>query len=176
MRPPAQDDFAGWVEHLADPVRARRAYRHLVLSGAPSLPAVRAGLGHANADVRSLCTKALDHLVDAESYAALVAMVEDPAPRVRMEALHALACDRCKENEVPRGDEVLALGLSCLRSDPDRHARASAVELVGRFVHTAPVAAAALVAARDGDPHPTVRKKAGWYAPGGTIHRKTRPR
>jgi hypothetical protein len=33
-----------------------------------------------------------------------------------------------------------------------------------------------LIAARDGDAEPTVRKKASWYAPGGTIYAKTRPR
>jgi hypothetical protein len=48
-----------------------------------------------------------------------------------------------------------------------------AVELVGRFVHGKPEAEAALVRAREADPSPALRKKAGWYAPGGAIHRRT---
>jgi hypothetical protein len=51
-----------------------------------------------------------------------------------------------------------------------------ACEVVGRWVHTSPVAEAALMAAHEGDPEASVRKKAGWYAPGGTIYRKTKRR
>ena len=47
-----QDDFAGWVELLCDPVRAKRAYWHLVLSGELALPAVRHGLTASDADTR----------------------------------------------------------------------------------------------------------------------------
>jgi len=60
-----------------------------------------------------------------------------------------------------------------LRSDLDPQVRAYAVELVGRFVHGSSEAEDALVRACDYDPSPTVRKKAGWYAPGGTIYRRT---
>jgi len=59
--------------------------------------------------------------------------------------------------------------------DHDAHVRAYAIELVGRWVHTHTEAEAAVVHARDHDLSPAVRKKAGWYAPGGSIHRKTAP-
>jgi hypothetical protein len=59
--------------------------------------------------------------------------------------------------------------------DPDAHVRAYAVELAGRLVHAHSGAEAAIIRSRDHDPSPAVRKKAGWYAPGGTIHRKTAP-
>jgi hypothetical protein len=48
-----------------------------------------------------------------------------------------------------------------------------AAEVVGRWVHGDEVAAAALVEARDLDREPMVRKKAGWYAPGGPIYQRT---
>lgn len=131
------DDFEAWVEQLADPVRGRRAYWHLVLRSVPALPAVRRGLRHANADVRMFCTKALDRLADSESYEELVAMLDDPDARVRLDALHALACDRCKDGDC--------------RPAKERESR-------------------------DADPDPAVRKKSGWYAPGGAIHRRTAPR
>jgi hypothetical protein len=51
-----------------------------------------------------------------------------------------------------------------------------AAELVGKFVHTAPQAVAALQATWAHDPSPAVRKKASWYAPGGTIYQRTAPR
>ena len=51
-----------------------------------------------------------------------------------------------------------------------------AAELVGKFAHTTPEAADALTTAHTNDASPAVRKVAGWYAPGGTIHRNTAPR
>ena len=176
MRDPAPRDFPGWVARLADPLRARQAFWQLVVSGADALPAVRDGLGHPNAEVRMYCTKALDHLVDTDSFPQLVAMLDDPDDRVRWDALHALACDRCKENDCrPDKREVLPLAIRLLRNDPSRHVRGMAAEVVARWVHTDEAAADALIEARDTDPAPTVRKKASWHAPGGPIHRKTRP-
>lgn len=68
---------------------------------------------------------------------------------------------------------VLLPGLRLPGGDPGAHVRAMAVELVGRFAHSSAGAEAALVQAREADPSPAVRKKAGWYAPGGTVYRRT---
>jgi len=171
------DDYDGWVHQLADPHRAQRAFWHLALSGPPALDSVQHGLGSPNDDVRRWCTKAMDHLVDPSRLVEVVAMLDDTDPRVRIEACHALACDRCKDNGCrPDAAAVLPHAIRLLRHDPDRHVRAYAAELVGRWVHSHHEAADALTHARDHDPAPAVRKKAGWYAPGGTIHRKTTPR
>jgi hypothetical protein len=51
-----------------------------------------------------------------------------------------------------------------------------ACELVGKFVHTDARAVAALETSHAKDPSPTVRKKAGWFTPGGTIYERTVPR
>ena len=170
-------DFDGCVRQLADPQRAQRAFWHLVLSGAPALDSVRRGLSSPNDDIRRWCTKAMDHLVDATGLVVLTSMLDDPDPRVRIEACHALACDRCKDNSCrPDAAAVLPHAIRLMRHDPDRHVRAYAVELVGRWVHSHNEAAEALNQARDRDAAPAVRKKAGWYAPGGTIHGKTAPR
>ena len=172
-----QDDFPGWVELLGDPARAKRAYSHLVLSGEAALPAIRNGLKGRNAEVRMYCAKALDHLVDEDAFPELVSMLDDPDPRVRWHTLHALACDRCKENSCrPAKDDVLPRAIALLNADPSQHVRAIACEVVGRWVHGDDSAAKALANARDNDPSPGVRKKAGWYAPGGTIYRKTQAR
>jgi len=79
---------------------------------------------------------------------ALIAMADDPGARVRIAAFHALACDRRK-------------GDTCAP---------------GEFVHTDGRAVTALETACAHDPSPAVRKKAGWFTPGGTIYQRTAPR
>src|SRR5688500_18004951 len=95
---PADDDYFAWVERFAIPHHHKDAMWHLVFSGPPALEAVRAGLAHDDAVVRSGCTKVMDHLVDDASLADLLEMLEDEAVGVRFWAMHALACERCKEN------------------------------------------------------------------------------
>lgn len=102
------DELDQFVDQLAIAYRAQRAYWHLRVAGARALPAVRRGLRHEHDEVRRLCCVLLDHLADEESFADLIAMLDDPAPRVRLHALHALACDRCKQGDCrPDGREVL---------------------------------------------------------------------
>jgi hypothetical protein len=48
-----------------------------------------------------------------------------------------------------------------------------AAELAGKFVHTDSRAVTALETAHAQDPSPAVRKKAGWFTPGGTIYKRT---
>jgi hypothetical protein len=106
----------------------------------------------------------------------LIAMADDPDAKVRIAVFHALACDRCKGDTcAPGAALVLEPALRHLHQDPNPRARAMAVELVGKFVHTSPEALAALQTARAHDPSPAVRKKASWYAPGGTIYQRTTP-
>jgi hypothetical protein len=66
--------------------------------------------------------------------------------------------------------------LQILASDPDAHVRAHAVGLVGYWVHGGAAAQAALLEAMKSGPNSTVRKKAGWNAPGGPRYERTRPR
>ncbi|MCX4974111.1 HEAT repeat domain-containing protein [Streptomyces sp. NBC_00620] len=57
--------------------------------------------------------------------------------------------------------------------DAEPRVRMMAAELLGKFAHTEPSATAALEHTRLNDSSPAVRKVASWYAPGGTIYRKT---
>ncbi|MEU6548959.1 HEAT repeat domain-containing protein [Streptomyces sp. NPDC046915] len=133
-----------------------------------------AGLRHEDPAVRAGCCRLLNHLVDAESMAELVAMTDDPDARVRISAFHALACDRCKgDTRAPGADRVLEPGLRHLAAHPDPHVRSMAAELVGRFAHTDARALTALETSRTRDPSPAVRKKAGRYTPGGPIYERT---
>jgi HEAT repeat protein len=170
-------DNEALVLSLGDPQRTVPAYRELLRRGPHALDAIRAGLHHRDAAVREGCCRLLDHLVDLDSMDALVAMADDPDPTVRVAAFHALACDRCKGDTcAPGAGLVLEPAIRHLASDPDAHVRARAAELVGRFVHTDARAAPALERSHALDPSAAVRKKAGWYAPGGAIHARIRPR
>jgi hypothetical protein len=61
-----------------------------------SVPAIRQGLMHPDAVVREHCCKLLDHLLVDDAVNDLIAMLDDRDARVRVAALHALSCDRCK--------------------------------------------------------------------------------
>jgi HEAT repeat protein len=162
---------------LADPHRSVRAYQRLIGLGPAGAAAVRQGLRHPDARVREYCCKVLDHVMDAASIPALIRALRDPAEQVRIAAAHALSCDRCKSDACrPAAAAVLPAAIAMLAGDPSAHVRAFAAELVGRWVHTHPAACAALEHAAAQDPSPAVRKKASWFAPGGTIYRRTRPR
>ena len=50
-----------------------------------------------------------------------------------------------------------------------------AAHLAGLAVHRREDVARALEEAREQDPHPVVRKVAGWYLPGGPIYRRLAP-
>jgi HEAT repeat protein len=173
----ARTDDETLVSCLGDRQRTVAAYHTLLRRGEGALHAIRVGLHHEDPAVREGCCRLLDHLVDTDSMDELITMVDDPDARVRVSAFHALACDRCKGDTcAPGADRVLGPAVRHLASDPDPHVRSMAVELVGKFAHTDDRAVAALRTSQAQDPSPAVRKKAGWYAPGGTIYERTVPR
>ncbi|XVQ06508.1 HEAT repeat domain-containing protein [Spirillospora sp. CA-255316] len=124
------------VEALGSAPRTSSAYRHLLNRGRVAVPAIRAGLRHPDPLVREQCCKLLDHLLVDDAVEEMIAMLDDPIPSVRVAAVHALSCDRCK-TEACQPTEALVLepNLRLLCHDPDAHVRAMAVELAGRFVH-----------------------------------------
>jgi HEAT repeat protein len=168
---------ADLVTLLADPHRSFRAYTRLLALGPRATEAARAGLGHPDERVRERCCQVLDHLMDADSIPLLIDALGDPCERVRIAAVHALACDRCKTDSCrPAPEAVLPAAIAMLAGDPSALVRAYAAELVGRWVHSRPGARDAIITAAAQDPSPSVRKKASWYGPGGTIYRRTQPR
>ena len=167
---PAED----LVALLADPHRSVHAHTRLLTLGPEATEAARGGLSHPDERVRERCCKLLDHLMDAESIPALIGALADPSAEVRIQAAHALCCDRCKTDSCRATPEaVLPAAIAMLASDPSAHVRAHAAELVGYWVHSHAAARDPLSRAATQDPSSAVRKKASWYAPGGPIYRRT---
>jgi HEAT repeat protein len=169
-------ETAELIARLGIQHHAKTAYRELFGLGFAVVAAAREGLKHENASVRYYCCSLLDHFLVPEALGDLISMVRDPDANVRVMALHTLACDRCKEGDCrPAEADVLPEALRVLHEDEDAHVRAMAVEVVGQYVHVNKVAELTLLQAKQKDVSPTVRKKAGWYAPGGPIHTRTAP-
>ena len=165
--------LAETVEMLASPHRRKAAMRKLMAAGRTGTAAVRAGLRHDDAEVRIACCKVLDHFMDAAALPELLENVAHEHPGVRAWAIHALACDRCKEGACRPGEaDVLPLVVNALRYDADRGVRQQAAGLLGPAVQRSRAARDAIAAAYAHDPHPAVRKVAGWWIPGGARYRR----
>jgi HEAT repeat protein len=54
------------------------------------------GLGDPHPRVRWWCIQVLDHVPDPRAIAAIAPLMDDPVPRVRRVAAHALGCVACK--------------------------------------------------------------------------------
>jgi HEAT repeat protein len=146
-------------------------------AGAGATPAVRAGLAHPDPTVRVGCCQVLDHFLDDDAVPELIENMSHPDPQVRSWAVHALACDRCKEGACRPGEgQFLADAIRMLSDDPARIVRQQAAALVGLAVHRDPAALAAIERAHRHDPHPVVRKIAGWFVPGGPRYEAIRPK
>jgi HEAT repeat protein len=152
-REPAPNDFDGWVSHLGVTSCRRRAKVHLLGAGAAALPALRRGLRHPKVIVRQQCVRIFDQLVDEESLSELVLALDDPDAGVRARALHALACDRCKENACRPGEDLWVPRALDLLHERDPDLRAAAIDALGKVAARRDDVAAALahVAVTDTD-------------------------
>jgi hypothetical protein len=169
--------FDQYVSDLGVAHREKEALRRLMAAGSPATPALRRGLRHDDPNVRVGCCKVLDHHLDEAAVPELIENLEHAHAGVRAWAVHALACDRCKEGACRPGEgNTVPIAARMLLHDENRHVRAMAAGLVGPSVHRSAEALRALEHARDHDPHPAVRKIAGWYTPGGPIYKRLQPK
>lgn len=71
-----------------------------------TLHALVDGLDDPNPQVRWWCVQLLDHIDDVRAIVALAKVLDDPVPRVRRNAAHALSCTGCKpswDGQLPTG-------------------------------------------------------------------------
>jgi HEAT repeat protein len=151
---PAATDFDGWVSQLANSERRQRTKVYLREAGQAAVPAVRRGLHHPKPMVRRLCASLLDQLADEASFVDLVDALDDEDAQVLKRALHALACDQCKENECRPGEELFVPRALQLLHHHNADIRASAIDTLGKVAARRPDVADALagVARHDTDP------------------------
>ena len=140
-------------------------------------PALRSGLKDENPEIRIGCCMVLDHFMDDAALPELIANLTHQDARVRAWAIHALACDRCKEGECrPGEDDTVPMAIGMLQEDESKVVRQMAAGMLGPSAHRSRDALAALQKAHSEDPSPVVRKIAGWWIPGGTCYKKLKPK
>lgn len=125
------------MRDLTVPHRRQAAYWRLREFGPAAREAVEAGLLADDPTLRAQCALLIDRLAGNDSFELMLLLLDDPDPRVRHHAIHALACDRCKGDDVcalPSG-QVIAEAVRMLETDPDAHVRAIALEVLARWVH-----------------------------------------
>lgn len=105
-----------------------RVKEHYQLSPAAMTQLLRAA-DHPNPRVRWFCAHELDHLATPESVDILLQLTHDPVVKVRVEAVHALGCERCKQCEL--GVDMVGLMIDFALNDPDDKVRGAAVFALG---------------------------------------------
>lgn len=101
----------------------------------------------------------LDHYDNDASMVTFAAALHDPVDFVRNMALHSLACDACKSEELCVADVVPGL-LEVLAGDPHPDLRAKAIPQLLRLSDRDPRARAAVQRAATADSDPAVRRAA----------------
>jgi len=125
-------DFDRLVRGLGAMSGAERfaSYQALIGIGPAALPAIREGLRDPNWQVRRWAAMCLDQVADEEALVDLVPLLSDPHPKVRLWAVHSIACDHCKE-DVSCPIDVVPLLLTTIRHDSSIRVRRMAVIMLG---------------------------------------------
>lgn len=107
------------VGEFANGTHRWAAYLALYARGAEVLPAIREGFAQSNWQIRRWCALFADNFADPETLRALVPLVHDPKSQVRLAAVHAIACEGCKDGSNP----IDAVPLLLERIDRDESIR-----------------------------------------------------
>jgi hypothetical protein len=120
--------------------------------------ALIAGLGHGNPKVRFECAHALDTYADLRARDALAPLIDDPVPRVRWMAMHALACDACKIEAPPFAEAICErIAVHALEDDSIQVRRHAAWQLA---LCGGPLAVRTLDVMLDREADPAIRRNA----------------
>jgi hypothetical protein len=143
------------------------------LPQAPIALMQRAALHHPNGKIRRFALGILDHEANDESTDVFRQALTDPAPVVRLNALHGLSCERCRVGELCVDDVVPAL-INVLEHDDSPKVRHASlfplILLAGRDERVT----AAFARAAEVDPDPLLRAAAAEARDGNYKRVKTR--
>ena len=126
FRPEATPDEL--VAEFANGQNRMAAFLALYSRGKEAVPAIRAGLGHSDANIRRWCASLADNFADAELFRALIPLLNDPQAEVRVWAVHSLSCETCKDG--PNPIDAIPLLLDRIESDVSMKVRRQAVSML----------------------------------------------
>ena len=96
-----------------------------------TVDALGRGLTDPNPVVRWWCVQLLDHVPDPRAIDLIMPLLDDPIPRVRRVAVHALGCAACKPSaEICLAADTRARVEEMAKSDPNRKVREEASRLL----------------------------------------------
>jgi hypothetical protein len=110
------------------------------------------GLGSQRGRDRFECAHALDIFGDGSTRAPLVPLMDDPVPRVRWMAMHALSCHACGETLGALEPPIRARILEAALSDPSVRVRQHAAGALGHAGETSAIPALRQMLARETSP------------------------
>lgn len=133
--------------------------RERLLARLPLEDLHEAALRHPDAEVRFWVLFYLDHYANDASTAVFAAALSDPVVRVRGMALHSIACETCKSEELCVADVVGGL-VEVLGHDPEPAFRLRAIPMLMPLAHQDPRALQAVQRAATDDLDRVVREVA----------------
>lgn len=116
------------VSRLADKDERAPSFRALEDAGDAGIEAAIDGLSDPDWQVRRWCAIFLDHHSTAAARKRLGLTLEDPKAKVRMWAVHSIACEPCKPGQ--QLEDVVPLILKRLREDKALRVRRQAVTVL----------------------------------------------
>jgi HEAT repeat protein len=129
----------------------------------------QAAIEHEDPWVRRKCLSFLDHHASDESASVFLQALDDPVAPVRDLALHALACEQCRTEELCVA-EVTPRIARVLDGDPNPEVRFKAIPILRRLASRDRTALTAIERAAENDADERVREAAA------AILRGERPR
>jgi hypothetical protein len=132
-----------------------------------------AALSHPDLAMRRCCLCLLDHYASEASTDTLRRALRDPISSVRKGALHGLACERCRHDDICVTEVVTDL-IEILGSDPNAEVRHKTVAALAQFIDRDGRARDAMTWAAHHDPDPAIRYVAGTAAASGQPHIRRR--
>ena len=91
------------------------------------------GLSHENAAVRRCCLELLDQHPDQSAVPHIVKCLDDPIPRVRWHAVHALHCDICKAGQTFIANDIVSRLQNVAENDESKKVREYAAWALGEM-------------------------------------------
>lgn len=132
-----------------------------------------ASLSHPDLAMRRFCLFLLDHYASDVSSDIFRRALLDPVASVRESALHGLACERCRHENICVTDVVTDL-IEIMTSDPNAEVRHKTIAALARFISRDGRAGQAIARAAQHDPDPAIRVVAQVVADSGQPHVRRR--